>query len=177
MKIRSLFKKVFGDDKNVQLGTRLQLVNGYEAVFTNYDGQIYDNPTVRACIDTIARNAAKLNPKHIRSTDKNYKILNEDIYHIIAEQPNEIMNAYDFYYKIFSELYLNNNVFVYIMRDENLKVIGLYPILFNQADFVEYQNQIYVKFRFGTGKIRTVAYNDLIHLRRFFCKNENSGNI
>ena len=172
MKIRSLFKKVFGDDKNVQLGTRLQLVNGYEAIFTNYDGQIYDNPTVRACIDTIARNAAKLNPKHIRSTDKNYKILNEDIYHIIAEQPNEIMNAYDFYYKIFSELYLNNNVFVYIMRDENLKVIGLYPILFNQADFVEYQNQIYVKFRFGTGKIRTVAYNDLIHLRRFFCKND-----
>lgn len=172
MKIRSLFKKVFGDDKNVQLGTRLQLVNGYEAVFTNYDGQIYDNPTVRACIDTIARNAAKLNPKHIRSTDKSYKILNEDIYHIIAEQPNEIMNAYDFYYKIFSELYLNNNVFVYIMRDENLKVIGLYPILFNQADFVEYQNQIYVKFRFGTGKIRTVAYNDLIHLRRFFCKND-----
>ncbi len=172
MKIRSLFKKVFGDDKNVQLGTRLQLVNGYEAVFTNYDGQIYDNPTVRACIDTIARNAAKLNPKHIRSTDKNYKILNEDIYRIIAEQPNEIMNAYDFYYKIFSELYLNNNVFVYIMRDENLKVIGLYPILFNQADFVEYQNQIYVKFRFGTGKIRTVAYNDLIHLRRFFCKND-----
>ncbi len=172
MKIRSLFKKVFGDDKNVQVGTRLQLVNGYEAVFTNYDGQIYDNPTVRACIDTIARNAAKLNPKHIRSTDKNYKILNEDIYHIIAEQPNEIMNAYDFYYKIFSELYLNNNVFVYIMRDENLKVIGLYPILFNQADFVEYQNQIYVKFRFGTGKIRTVAYNDLIHLRRFFCKND-----
>ena len=172
MKIRSLFKKVFGDDKNVQLGTRLQLVNGYEAVFTNYDGQIYDNPTVRACIDTIARNAAKLNPKHIRSTDKSYKILNEDIYHIIAEQPNEIMNAYDFYYKIFSELYLNNNVYVYIMRDENLKVIGLYPILFNQADFVEYQNQIYVKFRFGTGKIRTVAYNDLIHLRRFFCKND-----
>ena len=172
MKIRSLFKKVFGDDKNVQLGTRLQLVNGYEAIFTNYDGQIYDNPTVRACIDTIARNAAKLNPKHIRSTDKNYKILNEDIYHLIAEQPNEIMNAYDFYYKIFSELYLNNNVFVYIMRDENLKVIGLYPILFNQADFVEYQNQIYVKFRFGTGKIRTVAYNDLIHLRRFFCKND-----
>ena len=172
MKIRSLFKKVFGDDKNVQLGTRLQLVNGYEAVFTNYDGQIYDNPTVRACIDTIARNAAKLNPKHIRSTDKNYKILNEDIYHIIAEQPNEIMNAYDFYYKIFSELYLNNNVFVYIMRDENLKVIGLYPILFNQADFVEYQNQIYVKFRFGTVKRRTVAYNDLIHLRRFFCKND-----
>lgn len=172
MKIRSLFKKVFGDDKNVQLGTRLQLVNGYEAIFTNYDGQIYDNPTVRACIDTIARNAAKLNPKHIRSTDKSYKILNEDIYHIIAEQPNEIMNAYDFYYKIFSELYLNNNVFVYIMRDENLKVIGLYPILFNQADFVEYQNQIYVKFRFGTGKIRTVAYNDLIHLRRFFCKND-----
>lgn len=98
--------------------------------------------------------------------------MNEDIYHIIAEQPNEIMNAYDFYYKIFSELYLNNNVFVYIMRDENLKVIGLYPILFNQADFIEYQNQIYVKFRFGTGKIRTVAYNDLIHLRRFFCKND-----
>lgn len=172
MKLRSLFKKVFGDDKNTQYGTRLQLINGYEAVFTNYDGNIYDNPTVRACIDTIARNAAKLNPKHIRSKKSDFKLLNEDLHRIISEQPNEIMNAYDFYYKIFSELYLNNNVFVYIMRDENLKVIGLYPILFNQADFVEYQNQIFVKFRFGTGKIRTVAYNDLIHLRRFYCKND-----
>lgn len=172
MKLRSLFKKVFGDDKNTQFGTRIQLINGYEAVFTNYDGNIYDNPTVRACIDTIARNAAKLNPKHIRSKKSDFKLLNEDLHRIISEQPNEIMNAYDFYYKIFSELYLNNNVFVYIMRDENLKVIGLYPILFNQADFVEYQNQIFVKFRFGTGKIRTVAYNDLIHLRRFYCKND-----
>ena len=172
MKKRSLFKKVFGDDKNTQYGTRLQLVNGYEAIFTNYDGNVYDSPTVRACIDAIARNAAKLNPKHIRSNDSNYRLLNENIHRIIAEQPNEIMNAYDFYYKIFSELYLHNNSFVYIMRDDDLKVIGLYPISFSQADFVEYQNEIYVKFRFGTGKIRTVAYKDLIHLRRFYCKND-----
>ena len=103
MKKRSLFKKVFGDDKNTQYGTRLQLVNGYEAIFTNYDGNVYDSPTVRACIDAIARNAAKLNPKHIRSNDSNYRLLNENIHRIIAEQPNEIMNAYDFYCKVFSE--------------------------------------------------------------------------
>ena len=89
MKKRSLFKKVFGDDKNTQYGTRLQLVNGYEAIFTNYDGNVYDSPTVRACIDAIARNAAKLNPKHIRSNDSNYRLLNENI----TYNKNEILDV------------------------------------------------------------------------------------
>lgn len=172
MRFRSLFKKVFGDDKSTQFGTRLELINNYDAIFTSYNGNIYDNPTVRSCIDTIARNAAKLSPKHIRSSSKGFSILNENIHRIISEQPNEIMNAYDFYYKVVSELYISNNVFIYIMRDNDKNPIGLYPVLANQATLVEYQGEIYVSFRFGTGKTRTVAYKDIIHLRRFFCKND-----
>lgn len=172
MRKRSLFKKVFGSDKNNQLGTRLVLLNNYNATWTKYNGRNYDNITIRSCIDTIARNGAKLNPKHIRKTINKFEPLNQSIQRIISEQPNELMNAYDFYYKVISLLYLDEDVFIYVMRDENGNLTGLYPINSNQVDLLEYDDDIFVEFRFGTGKKRTVAYKDIIHLRRHYCQND-----
>ena len=172
MKKRSLFKKVFGTDKSNQLGTKLVLLNNYNATWTKYNGRNYENITIRSCIDTIARNGAKLNPKHIRQTVNKFEPLNQNVQRIIGEQPNELMNAYDFYYKVISLLYLDEDVFIYVMKDENGNLTGLYPINSNQVDLLEYDDEIYVKFRFGTGKNRTVAYKDIIHLRRHFCEND-----
>lgn len=172
MRKRSLFKKVFGSDKNNQFGTRLVLLNNYNATWTKYNGRNYDNITIRSCIDTIARNGAKLSPKHIRKTINKFESLNQSIQRIISEQPNELMNAYDFYYKVISLLYLDEDVFIYVMRDENGYLTGLYPINSNQVDLLEYDDEIFVEFKFGTGKKRTVAYKDIIHLRRHFCQND-----
>lgn len=175
MEIRSLFKRIFKTNNNVNYGTSIELLQGYQAVFTNYNGRIYDSASVRACIDAIARNGAKLSPKHIRSNSREFTDLNNNIKRIISEQPNELMNAYDFYYKVISQLYLNNNAFIYIMRDGNYNPIGLYPLVSGQYQFVEYKDEIYVKFYFCKRKIYTVALKDIIHLKRMFCQNDFTG--
>lgn len=173
LSFRSLYEKVFGTKEQLPFGTSLKMINGYEAVWTNYNGKVYENPLVRACIDTIARNAAKLNPKHIRATEKVYEDLNNKIKKIISEQPNEFMNAYDFYYKVVSNLYLDNDSFIYIMRDEKKQPIGLYPINANNKQLIEYKGEIYIRFRFNSGKTYTASLkDDVIHLKRFFCEND-----
>ena len=106
MNFRSMFKKIFKTDKINVFGNRLEFLNGYQPVFTTFNGNIYNNTTVRSCIDAIARNGAKLSPKHIRKGNNQLQNLNDNINRIISEQPNELMNAYDFYYKIISQLYL-----------------------------------------------------------------------
>lgn len=169
---RSLFSKIFGSDKNTQFGSKLVLLNNYNAVWTKYNEKNYENITICSCIDAIARNGAKLNPKHVRKNPSKLELLNNNIQRIISKQPNELMNAYDFYYKVISLLYLNEDVFVYVMKDSNGNLLGLYPINSNQAELIEYDNEIYVSFRFRTGKTRTVAYKDIIHLRRHFCEND-----
>ena len=105
---RSLFTMIFGDKKAKTIGTELQLMNGYTPVFTNYNGCLYQTTMVRTCIDAIARNGAKLSPKHIRSNTREFVTLNNNLTRLIAEQPNELDNAFSFYYKVIS---LKENLF------------------------------------------------------------------
>jgi HK97 family phage portal protein len=173
---RSLFQRIFGTDKSVVFGENLQLLNNYQAVFTEWNSSIYDNITARSCIDAIARNSAKLSPIHVRQTADQFFNMSNNIKRIISEQPNFMMNAYDFYYKAVSQLYLNNNAFIYIEREKGTNVpTALYPIDAKMVTFVEYKDSIFLRFTFGMGKNYTAPLSDVIHLKRFFCENELAG--
>jgi len=171
----SLFEKIFGTNKSKVVGQQFELLNNtFGAVFTSFNGKIYDSPEIRSCVDAIARNVAKQSPKHIRTKGEKYESLKDDeITRIVSQQPNELMNAYDFYYALVSELELNNNAFAYIQRDENGKLTGLYPIRAGMYELVEYRGNVYIQFQFGSGKTYTASVrDDVIHLKRFFCEND-----
>lgn len=178
---RSLFDVVFGKKQKEKFTTQLQLLNGFTPTFSNSNNGNYDNDVVRAAVDSIARNAAKLKPRHIKKTIGNLKEVDSDLQYLLATRPNPFMSSYDFYYKIITQMYIQNNAFVYIQRDEFTgKIIGLYPVLSSTAEFVNIKDDPdipYMTFRFSVGKVMTVAYSDLIHLRRFFYKDDLLGEI
>lgn len=168
-----LFDIIFGRENEKQKAVELRLLNDYRAVFSRFGGDIYDTAMIRTCIDTIARNAAKLSPKHVRSTDRGFETLNKTIQRLVSEQPNELDNAYSFYYKIVSQLFLYNNAYVYIARDPNGVPIGLYPVLPEKTKLLEYQGNVYVEFQFSERR-RYIASlrDDVILLKRFYCQND-----
>lgn len=175
---RSLFSRIFGTDVSEptpQKASTFKILDDTKASFTMYRNDFENDPDVRACVDTIARNAAKMHPRHIRNSRDKFENMKGSLYHLLAKQPNELQNAYKFYYQIISELEFYNNAFVYILRDENLKVKGLYPLEFKECTFYEYENELYVKFKFGKGKERFVPYKRLIHLTRFTSKDGTFG--
>lgn len=170
MEKRNLFSRIFGSKQSTTApptATQMYFLNGYKSQFTNYDGRFYDDEDIRACVDAIARNGAKLNPKHIRKNVKGFENVDDGLQRLLNKKPNELQNAYKFYYQIISELELYNNSIVYILRDENFKVLGLYPIHYQTIQFYEYKNDIYLQFCFGGGQKRFVALKDCIHLTRF----------
>ena len=171
---RSLFSRIFGNDKSTlppQTSEQLELVEGNKAIFTPYKGDFYNDPDVLACVDAIARNGAKMHPRHIRNFNGRLENVKGNLYKLLAKQPNEIQNAYKFYYDVLANLELYNNAFIYMQRDEDLKIIGLYPLEYNEVKLYEYQDNIYVKFKFGRSKERFVPYSDCIHLTRFVADN------
>lgn len=176
MERRSIFSMIFGNNKSTDAphqSEQLELVEGYKATFTPYKGDFHNDPDILACVDAIARNGAKMHPRHIRnyfSKEENREKLENvkgNLYKILAKQPNEIQNAYKFYYDILTNLELYNNAFVYIQRDENYKVTGLYPLEYKDCKFYEYEDKVFIQFKFGRSKSRYVSYNDCIHLTRF----------
>ena len=175
MELRNLFKNIFGSDKSTTAPVKsetLELIEGHKAVFTPYKGDFKDDPDVLACVDAIARNGAKLHPRHIRnyySKEKGREMLENvkgNLYRLLAKQPNEIQNAYKFYYQVITNLELYNNAFIYMRRNENLDLEALYPLDFTETKLYEYENNIFVQFRFGRGKTRFVPYSECIHLTR-----------
>jgi len=173
MERRSLLGRIFGTEKNTSepsTSEQIEIIEGQKAHFTPYKGDFHEDADVLACVDTIARNGAKMHPRHIRNFKGKMENVKGNLYKLLTKQPNEIQNAYKFYYQVIADLELYNNSLVYIQRDANLKVLGLYPLEYSEIKLYEYKDKIWIKFRFGRGKERFVPYDDCIHLTRFIGK-------
>lgn len=173
MERRSLLGKIFGTEKNTSepsTSEQIEIIEGQKATFTPYKGDFHEDADVLACVDTIARNGAKMHPRHIRNFKGTMENVKGNLYKLLTKQPNEIQNAYKFYYQVIADLELYNNSLVYIQRDANLRVTGLYPLEYSEIKLYEYQDKIWIKCRFGRGKERFIPYDSCIHLTRFIGK-------
>ena len=173
MERRSLLGKIFGTEKNTSepsTSEQIEIIEGQKVTFTPYKGDFHEDADVLACVDTIARNGAKMHPRHIRNFKGTMENVKGNLYKLLTKQPNEIQNAYKFYYQVIADLELYNNSLVYIQRDANLRVTGLYPLEYSEIKLYEYQDKIWIKCRFGRGKERFIPYDSCIHLTRFIGK-------
>ena len=164
---------IFGNKNqtNTVTKTELQLLSGYNAKFTTINPNIYDSKVARQCIDRIATHCAKLIPKHIQDSIGNN--IKGEINFMLQNEPNPIMNTFDFIYKTISMLYTDSNAFVYIAKDRDGFITGFYPILAMNYDLLQDQkNKIYLQFKFVNGKQYTLPYLELIHLRLFYNQND-----
>ena len=175
---RSLFEMIFGGKTrpSEKQQTLLRMLNGFNPTFSPFSGDAYDSDVVRAAVDAIARNAAKLKPKHIRVTADGVQEMKSHIERLLSVRPNPYMSAYDFLYKVVTLLYLQNNAFIFIDWDEaGAMVRGFYPIPASVVEFLEPprgQTMPNVRFRFLGGQSVVLPYDQIAHLRRFFYRND-----
>ena len=165
---RSLFNIVFGKKIRQAVGNYLQLMSGYNAVYTDIGENIYDSNIARECINTISTHAAKMLPKHVKREDGITKQYKGDINYLLSVQPNPIMTTFDFLYKVTSILYSANNVFIFINRDNKGMITGFYPLHPDNCALYENNGKIYIQFQFNDGNYYYTLYDEVIHLRRFF---------
>lgn len=166
---RSLYEIIFGaksdptQTKNQQL-TSVQFLNGFNAgtYGSNYTGNIYDDITVRAIVDTVARHMSKAKMCHTLKG-----VVQNDYLNRLLEQPNPTMNNYDFITKIVTNLFLSNNAYVYIQFSPSGQVVALWPIEYNKAELKQdKQNNLWLSFTFNNGQHRDELVENMIVLRR-----------
>lgn len=175
IQLRSMIRNIFGRITGGQDGlTRAKLLNGWSNDYVPFDGEAYDNATGRNCIDTIARHAGKLHPRHIvRKNGNIVKNADSKLQYILSTRPNWLMTASEFIEKIVAQYYCYNNLFVYIQRDMNGNVEALWPLNFNNLElFEDKKGNLYCRFTFGTGEQATVPYEEMIHIRRHFNRDD-----
>jgi len=144
------------------------LTDDGEGFFTLGD-KLFKSDVIRACIRPKARAIGKLTAKHIRENIKECKVNPDPWILSVLEEPNQFMTGQMLQEKLAIQLDLNNNAFAYIKRNEYGYPSEVYPIPCTKIEVLENkQGQIFLKFTFKTGRVITLPYDDIIHLRQDF---------
>lgn len=172
LNFRGLFEAIFG--KRPTSGSNLpafRLLSSCDSSFTPFNGRAWDIGTVRAAVDAWARNAAKIQPRHIRRTGGRRETVSDSLERILQVRPNPYMTAYAFYYRVAAQFIVYNNAFILPVFDGG-KLTALYPINASRVDLVEDMGGMYARLTFATGNVYTVPYEHLVHLRRHYLDND-----
>lgn len=174
---RSFLARLFNTKPRiVENTTQMQLLSGYNSIYTGVSENVYNQKVARQCIDRIATHVAKLEPKHIKASLS--RVQDSKVGFLMAHKPNPIMNTYDFLYKVTSNLYTNCNAFIYIHRNQIGIVQGFYPLLATSYQLYENERgEIFLEFDFLNGKTYMLPYLELIHLRLFYNQNDIFGTL
>lgn len=154
--------------------TATQAVNINNGAFSSWGGNAYENDVYREAVDSIARNVGKLKGTYIIKNGNSKRPGNDArLNRLLQIAPNKYMSAYDYLYKITTHLFLYNNSFSLLDKDDRGNVLAIYPITCNNAQFLEDERgELFIRFYLNNGKQFISPYSNIIHLRRNFNSNE-----
>lgn len=176
-KIKSFFP---GKSKNLKYA---KLLNGYSPIFSQFGQDIYASDVVQMCIDCIATECSKLQPRHIYTdSDNMQKTPKSSINRLFKFAPNELMTTSEFLEKIIWQLFMNYNCFILPTYENKMDnnnsryYTGLYPLNPIEVDFLQDStDRLFVTLKFSGGSEFTLPYSDLIHIRKKFSVNDIMG--
>lgn len=171
---RGLFEIIFGKKKPAELSATdtFKLLNTWQSYFTPFSGNAWNVNTVRAAIHSFARRAAKIQPRHIRRSDGKVTDATSGINNILQFKPNPYSTAYKFYYRIAAQYKLYNNAFIFPVWEPTGNLKALYNINAQTINLVEYNGEMFCRFKFANGNSYTFPYTDFIHIGSMFSDND-----
>jgi HK97 family phage portal protein len=154
----SVLSRLFSKKQTGPKGISLEIENA----FSSFNGSAYQNAAFRAAVDSISRHIGKLKA-HTESVALD---------RLLQTAPNNYLTAYDLLYKAATDYYTRNNAFLLIQREPG-GIIAFYNLSPLSVEFVGGADGVlYTKMLFPDGRLVTLPYVDVIHLRRHFANNE-----
>lgn len=166
----NFFSRLFGKKEKPTETSAATLIKIPNGTISQWYGNSYANDIYRAGVDAIARNGAKLKGVHTITHSGQKKISTDKrLERLLQVSPNQYMTAYDFLYKLITQMYLTNNAFALLDRDDGGILRGIYPIGYSSVEMLmDTAGTLYAKFRIKNGRQVQFQYRDLIHIRRHF---------
>lgn len=150
----------------------VQMVTTYGESFYSWNGKLYESDIVRSCLRPKVKAVGKLVGKHVRMDAAGLTINPDASIRFLLSEPNPLMTGQQFQEKVATQLCLNNNAFILLVRDGNGKPIQLYPVPCVMCETEYVNDELYLKFTYRNGKSQKFPYHEIIHLRQDFNEND-----
>lgn len=128
-----------------------QTLTAYTPTFTNWGGAIYESEIVRASIDARARHISKLKVETNGSA-------NLSLQSKLRQGPNQWQTWSQFLYRASTILDVNNTVFIVPVFDERMIITGVFTVLPQQVELVEYEGEVWLRYQFVNGQHAAVEF-------------------
>ena len=161
-----LFESIFSRKEKERIVTqRWESLTPYAPVFRPWQGNIYDNELIRAAVHGKAAHISKLSIA-IEGTAQPVTR------NRLKNQPNDFMTWSQFLYRASLIFDLYNNCIIVPVIDKYGNTTGIYPVLPQGCEIVEYNGIPYCKYTFHNGKTATIELSKCGILRKHQVKNE-----
>ena len=154
----SLFDRIFRPDEAKKSDealnnarTLFQTLTAYQPVFTNWGGAIYESEIVRSAIDARARHISKLKIETVGTA-------NPSLQSKLRQGPNQWQTWSQFLYRASTILDVNNNCCIVPVFDDRMIITGLFPVLPSMCTLVEYDGEIWIRYKFSSGQVGAVEF-------------------
>ncbi|MCA0754914.1 phage portal protein [Paenibacillus sp. N4] len=145
---------------------KVMLVTDRGDNYTPWNGNLYKSDIVRSAIRPKVKAIGKLTPVHIREGTDGLKVNPELYIKRLLEEPNPYCSGQMFMERMITQLEMTCNAFALIYRDSDGIPLQLYQIIASNVEAIrEEGKEIMLRFMLPRGKVLTVAYADVIHLR------------
>lgn len=108
-------------------------------ISTSFNGEVYEQELIRACIDKFATACSKLDPS--------YEGTSRTVERMIKTSPNELMTWPQFLYRCATITEATNTCAIIPAYAKDMQtVVGVYPLMYSYAEVVDYAGEPWVKF-------------------------------
>lgn len=157
----SLFTDIFRPkQKDEQAAIRSELfktLTPYKPAFHSWQGSIYESELIRAAISARARHISKLKFESKGAAKPSLQSK-------MQQAPSQFQTWPQFLSRLSTILDIHNTAFVVPIKDESLTTTGYYPVLPTRCELVEYQNEIWLRYKFSTGEVGAVRLEECVVL-------------
>lgn len=165
----SLFDRIFGywreRDRRRDAYTIFKMLNGYTPRWSTWGGEIYESELVRAAIDARARHISKL-VITVQGTAK------PALQNKLRLGPNEWQTWGQFLARLSTILDVQTTAIVAPVINSAGETTGVYPVLPDGAELVDYNGTPWMRMRFGNGSVAAVEYDRVGILTKFQYRND-----
>lgn len=165
----SLFDRIFGywreRDRRREAYTTFKMLNGYTPRWSTWGGEIYESELVRAAIDARARHISKL-AIAVQGTAK------PALQNKLRLGPNEWQTWGQFLARLSTILDVQTTAIVAPVINSAGEITGVYPVLPDRAELVDYNGTPWMRMRFGNGSVAAVEYDRVGILTKFQYRND-----
>lgn len=166
-----LFDKIFGprkkkeDEALANMRGYFKTLTAYQPVFSSWDGAIYESDLVRTAVETRAAHISKLK---VEISGSAHPILQTRL----RLQPNKYMTWSQFLARCSRILDIDNTLFIVPQFDDQLNVIGYFPVVPSNAAVVDYKGEPWLRFKFWNGDTGAVEWERVGVMTKHQYKND-----